>query len=82
MPYGRYKYMPQLHFYISEEAASVIRKRAEAQGISLSRFVANLVQREVSFDWPEGFFEKVAGGWKGEPLERPVQGEYEQRETF
>ena len=77
-----YKYMPQLHFYISEEVASVIRKRAESQGISLSRYVANLVQREVSCDWPKGFFEQVAGGWKGEPLERPVQGKYEGREMF
>lgn len=30
-------------------------------------------------EWPAGFFEEVIGGWHGEPLERPEQGEYEQR---
>ena len=30
-------------------------------------------------DWPEGLFERTAGAWQGEPLERVAQGEYEQR---
>jgi hypothetical protein len=30
--------------------------------------------------WMPGFFEEVIGGWVGEPLERPEQGEYETRE--
>ncbi|WP_292747660.1 DUF2281 domain-containing protein [Nostoc sp. NMS4] len=32
--------------------------------------------------WNSGFFEEVIGGWVGEPLKRPEQGEYETRETF
>ena len=32
--------------------------------------------------WPEGFFEEVVGGWKGEPLERPDQGWFEAMRTF
>jgi hypothetical protein len=32
--------------------------------------------------WMPGFFEEVIGGWVGEPLERPEQGEYETRETL
>ncbi len=32
--------------------------------------------------WMPGFFEEVIGGWVGEPLERPDQGEYETRETL
>ncbi|BCL38199.1 hypothetical protein [Nostoc sp. MS1] len=32
--------------------------------------------------WNPGFFEEVIGGWVGEPLERPEQGEYESRETL
>jgi hypothetical protein len=32
--------------------------------------------------WIPGFFEEVIGGWVGEPLERPEQGEYETRETL
>ncbi|UKO96237.1 hypothetical protein [Nostoc sp. UHCC 0870] len=30
--------------------------------------------------WMPVFFEEVIGGWVGEPLERPEQGEYETRE--
>ena len=30
--------------------------------------------------WPPGFFDAVIGGWQGEILERPEQGEYEIRE--
>ncbi len=29
--------------------------------------------------WPTGFFERVAGGWQGEPLERASQGVFENR---
>jgi hypothetical protein len=32
--------------------------------------------------WNPGFFEEVIGGWVGEPLERPEQGEYETREQL
>ena len=32
--------------------------------------------------YPPGFFEEVAGGWAGEPLERAEQGEFEQREEI
>ena len=32
--------------------------------------------------WPPGFFEETFGVWKGEPLERGPQGEYEIREEL
>lgn len=32
--------------------------------------------------WPPGFFEEVAGGWKGELLVREDQGQYEVREDL
>ncbi len=32
--------------------------------------------------WPPGFFEEVAGGWKGELLAREDQGQYEVREDL
>ncbi len=74
--------MPQLHFYVPEETAEELRKRAEAEGISLSRYLANLVRSKAPSGWPERFFEEVVGGWKGEPLERSPQGEYEYREAL
>jgi hypothetical protein len=32
--------------------------------------------------WMPGFFEEVIGGWVGEPLSRPEQGEYDMREQL
>lgn len=32
--------------------------------------------------WPAGFFEQTAGAWRGEPLQREPQGEYEAREEL
>lgn len=32
--------------------------------------------------WMPGFFEEVIGGWVGEPLQRPEQGEFETREPL
>jgi hypothetical protein len=44
----------------------------------VSKYLALLVEKEVEAQWPEGYFE-LFGRWNGDPLERPPQGEYEQR---
>ena len=74
--------MPQIHFYVPESLASKIRDRANAAGLSVSRYVAEVIKTEMAPDWPEGFFEEVAGGWQGEPLERPPQGNPEGRDSL
>ena len=74
--------MPQLHFYVPENTAEELRKRAEAQGLSLSRYLASLVEREAPSAWPADFFDQVVGGWKGAPLERPPQGTFEERDPI
>ena len=74
--------MPQLHLYVPDDVAETAKSRAKAAGKSLSSYLADLVVREVAGDWPEGFFEEVVGGWKGELLERPDQGEFEKREPL
>ena len=71
--------MPQLHCYVPSELAERLRERAEREGLSLSRFLARVLDREVDDDWPEGFFEEVAGGWRGEPLVCPEQDSWEDR---
>jgi hypothetical protein len=65
--------MTRLTLELPEEVAAEAQRRAEGRGLSLSRFVADLVQREVHGGWPERFFEEVVGGWKGDPLVRPPQ---------
>ena len=74
--------MPQLHLYIPDELAERIRREAESADMSVSRYLSRLIQREMAPEWPEGYFEDVAGGWRGEPLERPPQGTLEQREPL
>ena len=74
--------MAQLHFYVPDEVATEIRRRAAALGLTTSRFIADLVSRELGGGWPPGFFERVAGSWEGDPLERPEQLPFEDREPL
>lgn len=74
--------MPQFNLYVNDDLAERIRKAANEADLSISRYLAELVQREIETEWPVGFFEYVVGGWQGEPLERAPQGEYEPREAF
>ncbi len=74
--------MPQLHLYVPDPVATEIRRRAEARGISASRFLAEIVAREIESGWPSGFFEETIGGWLGEPLERPQQPTLEERDEL
>lgn len=73
--------MAQLHFYVPDEVEARIRNKAKEANLPLSRYLADLVKRETSEQslWPEGYFEQVFGQWQGEPLTRPIQGDFEQR---
>lgn len=71
--------MPQLHLYVPETVASVVRERARARGMTVSGYLAELVAREVASDWPGGYFDEVVGGWEGKRLRRPPQGRFEKR---
>jgi hypothetical protein len=52
------------------EVAEALRRKARAQRSSVSKFLAELVSREVGTGWPEGF-ETVLGGWQGASPVRP-----------
>ena len=71
--------MPQLHLYVPEAVASLVRQRARRRRQSVSSYLAEIVRREVGSGWPEGFFDDVVGGWAGKPLRRPGQGRLERR---
>lgn len=73
--------MPQLHLYVPETTARLLRKKAEEKSVSLSGYLAEIVTSSLESDerrWPEGFFEGAIGGWEGE-LRRSPQGLYEDR---
>ena len=74
--------MAQLHFYVPDEVAQAIQKRAQQAHLPVSRFLAELVKREVKNEWPEHYFEAVAGQWHGDPLQREPEGEFEARADF
>lgn len=41
-----------------------------------------VVQRKEKRGWPPGYFERTAGSLADDPIERPAQGEYEERDTL
>jgi hypothetical protein len=74
--------VPQLHVYVSEAVARETRRHAEAEGLSVSRYLARLLERKLGPGWPEGYFDRVVGAWRGVPLERAPQGEPEGRDAI
>ncbi len=54
--------MPQMNFYALIEIAGRILRKTQASHKSVPKYLANLMKREVTPDWPEGFFEEVVGG--------------------
>jgi hypothetical protein len=74
--------MPQLHTYVPKRLAERVAARAKARGVPVSRYLADLIRRDVELGWPDDFFERVAGGWKGAPLRRAPQGRLEDREAW
>lgn len=75
--------MAQLHCYVPEELAQQAQRRAELAGLSLSRYLAELVKRDTanSTGWPEGYFDLFVP-IEGAELVRPPQGEFEERLTL
>jgi len=74
--------MAQLHFYVPDDIAQAVQKRAQQACLSVSRFLAELVKREVKNEWPEHYFETVAGQWRDKPLRRQPEGNFESRPEF
>ncbi len=74
--------VPQLYLYIPGDLAAQVRRRAEAQGVSVSRYLAELVAKDIPSGWPSNFFREVVGGWVGERLRRAAQPKLERRDKL
>ncbi len=70
--------MSQLHCYVNDELAKRFQEKAEQSNLSVSKYLAVLVEREVKNQWPDGYFE-LFGKWEGEPLARSPIVDYEER---
>ncbi len=73
--------MSQLHCYVPDEMAKKLQAKAEQAHLSVSKYLALLIERDVKNHWPESYFE-LFGGWQGGPLNRPDQDVYEDRADF
>jgi len=76
--------VPQLTLYVDETTAQKIRARAAASGVSLSRWVADLVQERTATQWPAEVV-ALAGQWREAPDAkelRDVQGSDLPREAW
>ena len=58
--------MPQLHLYVPEDIAVKVQERAKACNLTVSRYLAEVIKRDVGEGWPAGYFERVCGKWEGE----------------
>lgn len=74
--------MPQLHTYVPARLAARVVARAKARGVPVSRYLADLIRRDVDLGWPDTYFDQVVGVWQGSPLRRARQGAVEQREAL
>ena len=73
--------MSQLHCYVNDELARRFQAKAKQANLSVSKYLAVLVEREVKNQWPDGYFE-LFGKWEGEPLARSPVVDYEERGIF
>lgn len=71
--------MPQLHFYVPNDVAEKIKARAAHAKMPVSRYVADLVKRDVGQGWPEGYLERISGRTEGVALRYEPSGPPEER---
>lgn len=73
--------MSQLHCYVPDDVAKKLQQKAEQAHLSVSKYLALLIEREVQNQWPENYFE-LLGNWQGDSLKRLEQGKFEDRSNF
>ena len=73
--------MAQLHCYVPDEIAEQFQKKAKHAHLSVSKYLASLIKKEIGSTWPDNYFD-LFGSWEGAPLERSEQGEYEPRQEL
>lgn len=51
--------MPQLQVSVDQETAQRIRLAAKSRGLSVSKYLAEILQRELGTGWPPGYLEAI-----------------------
>jgi hypothetical protein len=65
--------MPQITLYVDEQTSQLMRAAARAAGVSLSRWVSELIRRHVADEWPDSVH-KLAGVWADDDAMAPAIG--------
>ena len=63
--------MAQLHLSVDAETAAQLAEEADLRGLSLSKYLAELLQRAMPSRWPKGYLDAVIGSCADAPLEVP-----------
>ena len=58
--------MGQITLYLDEKTAAKMKAAAEAEGMSQSKWVANLIERKTASRWPDSVA-CLAGAWSDLP---------------
>jgi hypothetical protein len=64
--------MPQVTLYIDAETGARMKAAAKAAGVSVSRWVAELVRARTQAEWPASV-RKLAGAWPDFPNLRQLR---------
>ena len=73
--------MAQLHCYVPDHIAEMLKEKAQKANLSTSKYLALLIKQETVGEWPDDYFDLV-GAWQGKPLMRPAQLDLEERIGF
>ena len=65
--------MAHLTLYLDDSLAARLRAVADNEGVSQSRWVGELVARQLSAQWPPAVVE-LAGAWPDMPLAEELRG--------
>ena len=70
--------MARITVYLDDITAKLLRSAAKSSGVSVSRFVGDLIRNEITHEWPESVV-RLAGAWKDFPtLDEIHQGQPEE----
>ena len=64
--------MPQVTLYIDGETGARMKAAAKAAGVSVSRWVADLIRARTQTEWPASV-RKLAGAWPDFPSLRQLR---------
>jgi hypothetical protein len=70
----------KLETYVGQDGILKLELPPELANRNLEVLV--VIQPKEKKGWPPGYFERTAGALADDPLERPVQGEYEERDEL